>query len=86
MHQKLGQQTFMLNLTTLNQTTKDVFHRIGTLGRFDLVVAMYMCLCVCVFDVPLYVVHFEAYLAPTSQSQMSKFFRDLESFGEKCWK
>ena len=84
MHQKLGQQTFMLNLTTLNQTTKDVFHRIGTLGRFNQVVAMSVCLCVCVFDVPFHVVHFEAYLAPTSQSRMSKIFRDWESLGKSA--
>ena len=28
------------------------FHRIGPLGRFGLVVAMSMCLCVCLSDVP----------------------------------
>ena len=41
---------------------------------------------VCVFDVPFHVVYFEAYFAPTSQSWISKKFRDSESLGGKCWK
>ena len=30
------------------------FHRIGPLGRFDLVVAMFVCVSVCVFACPLF--------------------------------
>ena len=40
---------------------------------------MSVCRCVCV-SVRFHVLDFEAYFAPTSQSWMSKFFRDL------CWK
>ena len=54
------------------------FHWIGPLGRFDLVVAMSACWCLS----PFHVLDFEAYFAPTSQSQMSKIFRDSESFGK----
>ena len=39
-------------------------------------------------SVPFHVLDFEAYFAPTSQSQMSKIFRDSESLGkssEKKW-
>ena len=42
------------------------FHRIGPLGRFDLVVEMSVCL-----FVPFHVVYFEAYFPPTSQNWMS---------------
>ena len=62
------------------------FHRIGPLGRFDLVAAVSVCLCVCGFDVPFYVVYFEAYFAPTSRSRMSKIFRDSESLGKSAGK
>ena len=57
------------------------FHRIGPLGRFDLVVAMSVYL-----FVPFHVVYFEAYFAPTSRSQMSKLFRDPESLGKSAGK
>ena len=60
------------------------FHRIGPLGRFDLVVAMSVCLSVDLS--PFHVLDFEAYFAPTSGSQMSKSFRDLESLGKKAGK
>ena len=52
----------------------------GPLGRFDLVVAMSVCLML--FDVPFHVLDFEAYFAPTSRSQMSNLFRDSESLGK----
>ena len=39
------------------------FHLIGPLDRFDLEVAMPVCLCVCLC---VCVVYFEAYFAPTS--------------------
>ena len=61
------------------------------MGRFDLVVAMSVCLSVylsvCLSDVPFHVVYFEAYFAPTSRSRMSKKFRDSESLGKsgKKW-
>ena len=61
-----------------------LFHRIGPLGRFDLVVEI-VCVCVCVF-VPFCVVYFKAYFAPTSQSQMSKVVRDSESLGKSAGK
>ena len=62
------------------------FHRIGPLGRFDLVVAMsVVCMCACV-SVPFRVVYFEAYFSPTSQSCMSKIFRDSESLGKSAGK
>ena len=38
-----------------------LFHRIGPLGRFDLVVAMSVCLML--LDVPFHVLDFEAYFA-----------------------
>ena len=57
------------------------FHRIGPLGRFALVVAMFVCQGVCLF-VPFHVLDLEAYFAPTSRSWMSKLFRDSESLGK----
>ena len=47
-----------------------------------------VCLCVCVFVClsPFHVVDFEAYFAPTSQSRMSKIFRDSESLGKSAGK
>ena len=41
-----------------------------------------VCLSVCLYDVPFHVIYFEAYFSPTSQSRMSKIFRDSESFGK----
>ena len=58
------------------------FHRSGPLGRFDLVVAM----SVCVFDVPFHKVYFEAYFAPISKSRMSNIVRDSESLGKSAGK
>ena len=58
------------------------FQRIGPLGRFNLLVAMSVRL----FYVPFHVVYFEAYFAPTSQSRMSKVFRDSESLGKSAEK
>ena len=46
---------------------------------------MSVCLSVCLF-VPFHVVDFEAYLAPTSWSQMSKILRDSESLGKSAGK
>ena len=60
------------------------FHQLGPLGRFDLVVAMSVCLFACLS--PFHILDFEAYSAPTSQSWMSKIFRDLESFGKSAGK
>ena len=51
------------------------------LGRFDLVVAMSVCVYVCMF-VPFRVVYFEAYFAPTSRYQMSKFLEIQNSWGK----
>ena len=59
----------------------NIFHRIGPLGRFDLVVAK----SVCQF-VPFHVLDFEAYFAPTSRSGMSKLFRDSEYLGKSAGK
>ena len=42
---------------------KYVFHLIGPLGRFDLVVAMYVHGGICLF-VPFHVLDFEAYFSP----------------------
>ena len=71
----------------------DNFHQIGPLGRFDLVVAMSVCVCVCVcvcvfvcLFVPFHGVYFEAYFTPTSQNRMSKIFRDSESLGKSAGK
>ena len=64
---------------------KYVFHLIGPLGRFDLVVAMYVHGGICLF-VPFHVLDFEAYFAPTSRSRMSKNFRDSESLGKSAGK
>ena len=61
------------------------FHRIGPLGRFHLIVAMSVCLRVYV-SVPFHVLDFEAFLAPTSRSRMSKIFRGSESFGKSAGK
>ena len=55
------------------------------LGRFDLVVTMSVSVSVCVF-VPFHVVYFEAYFTPTSQSQMSKSFRDSGSLRKSTGK
>ena len=89
------------NLTpSVAAPTIGYFHQIGPLGRFDLVVAMSVCVCVCVsvcVSVPFRVVYFEAHFAPTSRSRMSKIFRDSESLGKTlersglrikhfCWK
>ena len=52
------------------------------MGRFDLVVAMSVCLSVCLS--PFHVLDFEAYFAPTSQSWMSKKIWDLESLGKSA--
>ena len=49
-------------------------------------VSLSVCLYVCVFDVPIRVVYFEAYFAPTSQSPMSKIFRDSEHLGKSAGK
>ena len=66
------------------------FHRIGPLGRFDIVVAKSVCVSVCVsvcrFDVPFHVLDFEAYFAPTSRSRMSKNFGDSESLRKRAGK
>ena len=59
------------------------FHQIGPLGRFDLVVAMSVCLCVCL-SVPFHVGFFEAYYAPSSRNRMTKMFRDSESLGKSA--
>ena len=66
----------------IRENNKFHFHQIGPLGRFDLVVAM----SVCVFDVPFQVLYFEAYFAPTFRSAMSKIFRDSESLGKSAGK
>ena len=58
------------------------FHRIGPLGRFDLVVPMSVCVLVCLFDIPFHVVYFEAYFAPTSRSRMSKFLEIWNPWGK----
>ena len=47
----------------------------------DVCVCVYVCMCVCV-SVPFHVVYFKAYFAPTSQSPMSKIFRDWNSVGK----
>ena len=52
----------------------------SALGRFFHRVAMSVC------SVPFHVVYFEAYLASTSRSGMSKNFRDLESLGKSAGK
>ena len=75
------------------------FHWIGPLGRFNLVVAMSVCLsvCVCVCLSPFHVVDFEAYFAPTFPSWMSKFLEIRNPWGKVlersglrtehfCWK
>ena len=63
------------------------FHRIGPLGRFDLVVAMSVCLSFVVICLsPFHVLDFEAYFASTSKSRMSKIFRDSESLGKSAGK
>ena len=62
---------------------KEKNHRIGPLGRFDIVVAMSVCCC-CLS--PFHVLDFEAYFAPTSQSRMSNNFWDLESLGKSAGK
>ena len=69
---------------TLLQNNND-FHRIGPLSRFDLVVTMSVCVFVCCLS-PFHVLDFEAYFAPTSQSRMSKIFRDSESLGKSAGK
>ena len=56
------------------------------LGRFDLVVAMSVCLSVCMYVVPFHAHYFEAYFAPPSRSRMSKIFRDSESLGKSSGK
>ena len=61
------------------------FHRIGPLGRFDLVVAMSVwCLKCCVS--PFRVMALMHMFAPTSRSRMSKLFRDSESLGKSSGK
>ena len=60
------------------------FHRIGPLGRFDLVGAMSVCLLV--YPSPFHVLEFEAYFAPTFRSWMSKNFRDSEFLGKSAGK
>ena len=61
------------------------FHQLGPLQcRFHQVVAMSVCLFVCLS--PFRLLDFEAYFAPTSRSWMSKIFRDLESFGKSAGK
>ena len=57
------------------------FYRIGPLGRFDLVVEMFVCL-----FVPFRLVYFEAYFPPTSQNRMSKIFKDSQSLGKSAGK
>ena len=42
---------------------------------------LYICM-----SVPLHVLDFEAYFAPTSRSRMSKILRDLESLGKSAGK
>ena len=69
-----------------DNTITTYFYQIGPLGLFDLAVAISVCLCVSLFDDPFHVVYFEAYFAPTSQSRMSKIFRDLESLGKSARK
>ena len=60
------------------------FHRIGPLGRFDLVVAM--SIYIFIYLSPFRVVYFEAHFAPTFRSRMSKIFRDSESLGKSAGK
>ena len=60
------------------------FHRIGPLGRFDLVVAMSVCCC-CVLS-PFHEEDFESYFAPTSRSRMSNIFRDSVSLAKSAGK
>ena len=62
------------------------FHRIGPLGRFDLVVTMSVCCSLFVCVSPFHVLYFEAYFAPTSGSRIANIFRDLESLGKSAGK
>ena len=57
----------------------------GRIRSSSRIVCVCVCVCVCLF-VPFHVVYFEAYFAPTSQSRMSKVFRDSESLGKSAGK
>ena len=67
----------------------DPFHRIGPLGRFDLVVAMSVCVRVCLsicLSVPFRIYALMYMFAPTSLNRMLTFFRDSESLGKSAGK
>ena len=82
-HNFLNLQFWLRN--GLKSLCRKSFHRIGPLGRFDLVVAMSVHGGICL-SVPFHVLDFEAYFAPTSRSWMSKIFRDSESLGKSAGK
>ena len=65
--------------------TQQNFFKESALGRFSHRVAMSGCRFICLF-VPFHVLDLEAYFAPTSQSRMSKMFRDSESLGKSAGK
>ena len=61
-----------------------IFIESAPLGRFDLVVAMSVCMYVCLSLLPIYALMYM--FAPTSRSRMSKIFRDSESLGKSSGK
>ena len=76
-------------LRSLEGTPKlDNFHRIGPSGPIrssSRDVRVYVCMCVCVF-VPFRIYALMYMFAPTSQSRMSKIFRDSESLVKSAGK